>query len=169
MRFGHDFFAAAASACQRLQRRGILLTRYPEQLPDALPPGVLHVGYAPFSQLLPHAAALVHHGGIGTTSQSLAAGVAQLVMPMAHDQFDNAQHVRQLGVGDWLPRRRFTAARVAARLQHLLTDSGVAQATRAAASQLKQTPDGCAAAADAIESLMRVQPPPLASKSKSSL
>ena len=167
MRFGHDFFAAAASACQRLQRRGILLTRYPEQLPDALPPGVLHVAYAPFSQLLPHAAALVHHGGIGTTSQALAAGVAQLVMPMAHDQFDNVQRVRQLGVGDWLPRRRFTAARVAARLQHLLTDNGVALATRAVASQLKQTPDGCAAAADAIESLMRVQP--LASKSKSSL
>ena len=68
-------------------------------------------------------------------------------------------------MGDWLPRRRFTAARVAARLQHLLTDRGVAHATRAAASQLKQTPDGCAAAADAIESLMRVQPPPLASKS----
>ena len=167
MRFGHDFFAAAASACQRLQRRGILLTRYPEQLPDALPPGVLHVAYAPFSQLLPHAAALVHHGGIGTTSQALAAGVAQLVMPMAHDQFDNAQRVRQLGVGDWLPRRRFTAARVAARLQHLLTDSGVAQATRAVASQLEQTPDGCAAAANVIESLMHVQPP--SSKNKNSL
>ena len=167
MRFGHDFFAAAASACQRLQRRGILLTRYPEQLPDALPPDVLHVAYAPFSQLLPHAAVLVHHGGIGTTSQALAAGVAQLVMPMAHDQFDNAQRVRQLGVGDWLPRRRFTAARVAARLQHLLTDNGVAQATRAVASQLKQAPDGCAAAADAMESLMCVQPPASKSKSKS--
>ena len=128
---------------------------------------MLHVAYAPFSQLLPHAAVLVHHGGIGTTSQALAAGVAQLVMPMAHDQFDNAQRVRQLRVGDWLPRRRFTAARVAARLQHLLTDSGVAQATRAVASQLKQAPDGCAAAADAIEGLMCVQPP--ASKSKSSL
>lgn len=154
MRFGHDFFKAAVGASQRLQRRALLLTRYPAQLPAALPPGVLHVPYAPFARLLPHAAALVHHGGIGTTAQALGAGVPQLVMPMAHDQFDNADRVRRLGVGDWLPRQRFTEGNVTDKLRGLLSDAGVAAAARQWAQQQAQTPDGCEAAAVVLERLM---------------
>ena len=155
MRFGHDFFKVAAGACQRLQRRGLLLTRYPEQLPPALPEGVIHAAYAPFSQLLPHAAALVHHGGIGTTAQALSAGVPQLVMPMAHDQFDNADRVRRLGVGDWLPRRRFTASNVARALLPLLAGTAVAQAATRWAQQQAPGSDACEAAAVALEALMQ--------------
>lgn len=155
MRFGHDFFKAATGACQRLQRRGLLLTRYPEQLPAALSEGVMHAVYAPFSQLLPHAAALVHHGGIGTTAQALCVGVPQLVMPMAHDQFDNADRVRRLGVGDWLPRHRFTESNVARTLRHLLADAGVAQAARQWALQQAQASDACDAAAQVLEVLMQ--------------
>jgi UDP:flavonoid glycosyltransferase YjiC (YdhE family) len=154
MRFGQDFFEAAVGACQKLQRRGLLLTRYPEQLPSTLPGGVMHAAYAPFSQLLPHTAALVHHGGIGTTSQALGAGVPQLVMPMAHDQFDNADRVKRLGLGDWLPRHRFSAANVAARLQHVLGDAGVAAAAQRWSHQQSQAPDGCDAAARVLEALM---------------
>jgi rhamnosyltransferase subunit B len=42
--FGKPFFQAAVEACQRLGRRGILLTRFPEQLPRPLPEGVKHFG-----------------------------------------------------------------------------------------------------------------------------
>src|SRR5262249_49590922 len=66
------FFEAAIDACTRIGRRGVLLTRFPEQVPPNLPEGVRHVAYAPFSQLLPRAAALVHHGGIGTSAQGMA-------------------------------------------------------------------------------------------------
>lgn len=155
MRFGQDFFKAAVGACQKLQRRGLLLTRYPEQLPARLPPGVMHVAYAPLARLLPHAAALVHHGGIGTTAQALGAGVPQLVMPMAHDQFDNADRVRRLGLGDWLPRQRFTEGHVTAKLRGLLHDPGVAAAAQRWAQQQAQAPDGCDAAAVALERLMQ--------------
>ena len=55
--------------------------------------------YVPLRRLLPHAAALVHHGGIGTTAEALRAGTPQLVVPLAHDQFDNAARVAALGVG----------------------------------------------------------------------
>ncbi len=88
--FGKPFFQAAIEACGRLRHRAILLTRFPEQIPESLPNGVKHFDYIPFSQLLPKVGALVHHGGIGTTAQALATGVPQLVMPLAHDQFDNA-------------------------------------------------------------------------------
>jgi UDP:flavonoid glycosyltransferase YjiC (YdhE family) len=99
MSHGREFFQAAADACAILKRRGILLTRHSENLPESLPDGVIHVPYAPFSELLPHCAALVHHGGIGTTAQGMAAGVPQLVQPMSHDQPDNAMRLKRLGVG----------------------------------------------------------------------
>ena len=121
------FFATAVDACRRLGRRGVLLTRYPEQLPDGLPSEVLHAGYAPFSALLPRAAALVHHGGIGTCAQALAAGVPQLVMPMTFDQPDNAARLERLGVSRAVPPRRFAGARVARELDALLASDAVAR------------------------------------------
>ena len=63
------FFSAAVEACHRLGCRGILLTRYAEQCPRRLPPGVRHFDYAPLSHVLPRAAVLVNHGGIGTAAQ----------------------------------------------------------------------------------------------------
>ena len=63
--------------------------------------------------MLPRARALVHHGGIGTTAQALAAGVPQLIMPLGFDQFDNAARCRTLGVSTALVPRRFTGSNVA--------------------------------------------------------
>ena len=120
------FFAAAAEACQRLGRRGILLTRYPEQLPSRLPGGVRHASYTPFSAVLPRAAALVHHGGIGTAAQALAAGRPQLVMPITFDQPDNAVRLERLGVARIVPPTRFSGARVARHLGVLLGADEVA-------------------------------------------
>jgi UDP:flavonoid glycosyltransferase YjiC (YdhE family) len=85
-----------------------------------LPEGVRHFHYVPFSALLPMAAAFVRHGGIGTTAQALAAGVPQLVVPMAHDQPDNAMRVRRLGVGEFLLPGRYRTATVRARLERLM-------------------------------------------------
>jgi UDP:flavonoid glycosyltransferase YjiC (YdhE family) len=128
MSHGHEFFDAAAAACRRLGRRGLLLTRHAEQLPPSLPPGVIHIPYAPFSELLPRCAALVHHGGIGTTAQAMAAGVPQLIQPMSHDQPDNAERVKRLGIGDHVSVKRFRAGVVASKLRTLLESPEVASA-----------------------------------------
>lgn len=122
MRFAAPYFAAAVEALKALGKRGILLTTYREQVPDLLPRDIAHFDYVPLGRLLPEAAALVHHGGIGTASQGLAAGVPQLVMPLAHDQPDNADRARRLGVGRVLKPKRFNAKRVARELA--LLDSG---------------------------------------------
>jgi rhamnosyltransferase subunit B len=116
---GHQFFRVAVETCIASKRRGILIAKYPEQIPSSLPEGVRHFEYIPFSQVLPRAAAFVHHGGVGTTAQSFAAGVPQLVMPLAHDQFDNAMRVKRLGAGDFLLPKDFKAALVARVLQRL--------------------------------------------------
>jgi rhamnosyltransferase subunit B len=137
MRQGHAFFAEAAKTCQLLGRRGLLVTRYPEQLPNPLPEGVRHCEYIPFSQLLPRAAALVHHGGIGTTAQALAAGIPQLTMPMSHDQPDNAARVERLGVGRSLRPKAFRAAAVAACLDPLMNSREVAARCQSVADKFK--------------------------------
>jgi len=121
------FFLAAIDACARLGRQGILLTRFPEQLPPCLPKGIQHFHYAPLSNVLPHAAALVHHGGIGTTAQALFAGCPQLVMPMTFDQPDNAARIKRLGVGRLLTPSSFTGKRVERELEYLIESVSVAK------------------------------------------
>jgi len=64
-----------------------------------LPEGVFHWDHVPFEDLFPRCAAVVHHAGIGTTSKAFAAGVPQMAMALAHDQFDNAQRIQRLGAG----------------------------------------------------------------------
>jgi UDP:flavonoid glycosyltransferase YjiC (YdhE family) len=159
MRFGLRFFSAAAEACRRLGRRGVLLTRHPEQIPPHLPEGVRHVAFAPFGQLLPRCAALVHHGGIGSTAQALRAGIPQLIMAMSHDQPDNGERIRRLHCGDWTTPRAFTARRVARQLRHLLGDPRVAEGCRSAARQFDHA-DGLGVACDLLERLAQQPAPP---------
>ena len=93
------FFAAAVQACQVTGQRGLLLGAVPPALKAQLPATLLAADYAPFAWLLPRARALVHHGGIGSAAQALRAGIPQLVVPQAYDQFDNAMRLERLGVG----------------------------------------------------------------------
>jgi hypothetical protein len=67
----------------------------------AVPASTMHLAPSLFRSryVLPHCAAIVHHGGVGTLAQGLAAGVPQLVMPMGFDQPDNATRSSALGVG----------------------------------------------------------------------
>jgi rhamnosyltransferase subunit B len=147
------FFAAAVEACERLGRRGLLLTRFAEQLPPRFPAGVRHFEYIPFSQVFPRAAAVVHHGGIGTMAQALAAGVPQLVMPMAHDQPDNAARARRLGVAQAILPKAFRGPAVAKALAGLISSPEVAARCRAVADKLKGA-DAIGPACRAIEALV---------------
>jgi len=124
------FFEAGLNACVRLHLRALFVTRFPEQLPSGLSREVRHFAYVPFSQIFPRCKAIVHHGGIGTVAQGLAAGVPQLVMAMSHDQPDNGFRIARLGVGAYLYPRAFTPGRVAATLERLTTSPEVSQACR---------------------------------------
>lgn len=125
---GREYLSHAAAACRQLQLPAVLLSNDPSQLPEDLPPRVFTAKYLPFSQLLRHAAAIVHHGGVGTTSQAFAAGIPQVVLPMAFDQFDNAERVERLGCGSWLPMRKLSTRRMVQHLQNLPSvSSGVAK------------------------------------------
>jgi UDP:flavonoid glycosyltransferase YjiC (YdhE family) len=152
MRQAHSFFDASARACATLGRRGMLLTRHADQIPASLPPGVIHVPYAPFGSLLPRVAALVHHGGVGTMAQCLRSGCPQLIMPMSHDQPDNAARCVKLGVARTISRRSYSGRNVADRLRELVDDAHVrAACERVRANFHQQKPVD--ATCDLIESL----------------
>ncbi|MFP5391501.1 MAG: glycosyltransferase [Gammaproteobacteria bacterium] len=131
-RQAQTYFRHAIAATGKLGRRAILLTPERDQLPAALPPNILWQDYVPLRALLPHVAALSHHGGIGTTAEALRAGIPQLIVPMAFDQFDNAARVQTLGAGLGLPAARTTVFTLTSRLKTLLASPTIQAACKAA-------------------------------------
>jgi rhamnosyltransferase subunit B len=127
MTCGQKLFQTMVETCVALNLRAILLTPFKEQVPQSLPPFIKRFDFLPLSQLLPYSTALVHHGGIGTTSQALRAGVPQIITPLAHDQFDNAERVRSLGVGSWVPAAKISIKRLSAAFHQALGKPEVRQ------------------------------------------
>lgn len=147
-----DYFRHACAATRQLGLRAILLTPHRDQVPPALPPSVLWQPYVPLRRLLPRVAALAHHGGIGTTAEALRAGTPQLVVPLAHDQFDNAARVVALGTGASLRADRLDTARLARALAPLVGDAAVRQRC-AEVSRRFDTPGMMEALAQRLEAL----------------
>ena len=132
----HGFFKTSIEACESAGLRAILLSHFREQIPASLPNNVIHVEYAPYGALLPRLAAFVHHGGIGSTSQALRAGVPQLIRPGAYDQFDNSSRAVRLGVAQEILPKRYTARAVACALVELTTDNSLRRHCRQVATRL---------------------------------
>jgi rhamnosyltransferase subunit B len=151
MRHAAPFFRNAVEACRRLKQRGLLLSSFADQLPS-LPEFIHHEHYAPLSQVLPSAAALVYHGGIGTCAQALAAGVPHLVTPYAHDQFDNAARLRELGVGRAISPGA-SADRLTEALRNLLGSPGVAVNCQKWRDRISSQEAALASACELIEGL----------------
>jgi UDP:flavonoid glycosyltransferase YjiC (YdhE family) len=92
---------------------------------------MLVVEDTPHSWLFPRMAAVVHHGGAGTTASALSSGVPSLVCPFFGDQPYWADRVHSLGVGPKpLPSRQLTVPALAGRLRAVTRDSGHAEAAR---------------------------------------
>lgn len=146
------FYAESLEAIRRTGRRAVLLIgRDPRNKPaDALPEFVFAAEYAPYSALLPHAAATVHQGGIGTTAQALRAARPMIVVPWSHDQPDNAVRVKRLGVARVIPRRRYRAKRLIRELEELLGSDSYSASARDASAYIARE-DGVTQACNALE------------------
>ena len=131
------FFETAVTLTEKLGCRAVFLTSKTTQVPEGLPPSIFVAAYAPFSALLPHASAFVHHGGIGTIAQSLAVGVPQLVVDMALDQHDNAERLERLGAGLSIRASRFSPERALPLLQRCLSDQRLQMKAKELAAKIK--------------------------------
>jgi rhamnosyltransferase subunit B len=135
-----SYFAVSVEVARALGRRAVLLTAHPQQLPRRLPPGVRHFGFVPLSTLLPRAAAVVHHGGMGTLGQALAAGVPQVTVPVILDQFDNSRRLLRLGVSANLRSAAYRPGHVARGLRGLLESPEVRDRCRHYAALMRSDP-----------------------------
>jgi UDP:flavonoid glycosyltransferase YjiC (YdhE family) len=159
-----DFYQRSLKIAQMLGRRAVFLgldKDSPEQadrLRRALPKSVFAAGYLPHSLVFPHAEAIVHHGGVGTTAQALRAGKPQLITPFAGDQPDNAMRMCRLGVARQLAPNAYTPRRAATDLAALTSDPAL---TRRAGEIGKAVAAerGAAVAADLIEALLQERTP----------
>jgi UDP:flavonoid glycosyltransferase YjiC (YdhE family) len=152
------FFDVSIRCSTLLNRRAVLVVGRGHQgrLP-VLPADVTAVEYAPFTELFPRAAAVVHHGGVGTTGQAMRAGRPMLVVPQAWDQADNADRAVRLGVARTVPKGRYAPARAAAELRRLLDAPAYARRASEVSEQIQEE-DGVSVACDALEDLLH---PPL--------
>ena len=147
-----DFYNVSAQAARSLGQRALLLLGKNPAPPD-LPPTMLAWNYLPYAQVFPRAAAIVHQGGIGTTAQALRAGRPMLVVPFAHDQFDNAARVTRLGVARTLARRNYRPAMVARSLGTLLESNSLASKAQNVGTTVRGE-RGLALTCEAIERLL---------------
>lgn len=122
MKSDRRFFEESDRAVRLLGCRAAYLTRYPDQLPSSISVTAHHFSYVPFSKIFPRASIVVHHGGIGTVAQAFQAGRPQLVVPLTHDQPDNAARVVKLGAGKALAGGSYTGTRAARILKRMLAD-----------------------------------------------
>jgi UDP:flavonoid glycosyltransferase YjiC (YdhE family) len=153
------FFETSVEIARRLGRRAVLLARERDSMPGTLPEGVAYFGFVPLSRILPRAAALVHHGGVGTAAQAFAAGIPQLAVPLADDQPDNAARIERLGAGLRLPARMYQPATVVRELKRLL-DSAEVAATCGRLAAAVGARDSLGIACDAIEAMLSREPGP---------
>ena len=153
---GKGFFQTAVETCRKEGRRGILLSGFPDQIPAGLSASIHYARYAPLDLLLPHASLFVHHGGIGSMSQAMLAGTPQIIMPLAHDQFDNADRVRKLNVGGSLAASRFSPSNLIPLVRNLIDNKSVHRTCQEVAGRLKQR-DGLFRSAEIIERFIGVR------------
>jgi rhamnosyltransferase subunit B len=153
------FFEHSAAAAKLLGRRAVLIVgRDQANRPASLPAGVIACDYAPFSELFPRAAAIVHPGGIGTIGLAMRYGRPMLVMPYSHDQFDNAARATRLGIARTISRRRYSPTRAAALLRQLLENPEYSRRAAEIGEEVRQE-DGVRAACDALEDLLGASRP----------
>lgn len=134
-------FETTARAARELGRRVVILTRHPEQLSypkgGRVPEGIFVCQWAPLGPLFGKAGLVVHHGGIGTTAQAIAAGVPQLILPFAHDQPDNAHIIKKLNLGDFHNPHRIRFSGLKAQMQAILNSNSIDLACQEARERQK--------------------------------
>jgi UDP:flavonoid glycosyltransferase YjiC (YdhE family) len=149
----HDARATARLVLESVTRSGhraVVHTGWGGLEPDELPSSVVAIGSTPHDWLFPRMAAVVHHGGAGTTAAGIRAGVPSIVVPFHGDQSFWARLVADLGIGPQpIPRKRLTSTRLAEAIDTTLTDRAMGDRASALGTKVRAE-DGITAAVRAV-------------------
>ncbi len=118
----------ALKALKKTNQRALLFSGWGGLQKTDLPDSVMMIDSTPHAWLFPRVAAVVHHGGAGTTAAGLRAGVPSIVIPFNFDQPFWGKRVHELGVGpELIPRSKLTVDRLAQAIQEAVTNTTMRQ------------------------------------------
>jgi vancomycin aglycone glucosyltransferase len=144
----------------RASGRRLVVSRGWANLPDLVGAGeCLFVSDEPHALLFPRVAAVIHHGGAGTVATAARAGVPQIVLPQAADQFLWRSQVVRLGLGPKAPILRMASARsLAQAIDRALDNPAYRRRAAAIADELRSARDGVAATVELVVGPSSPQP-----------
>lgn len=149
-----EVFPATLHALSALPVRVLMTTGYSgEVAPDDVPGNALVERFWPQDEIMPLAAAVVSHGGFGTTLSALSAGVPQVVVPLfSTDQYLNAQAVSAMGAGVTIDDGPEAVSAVAAAVTRVLSEPAFQTRSSDIAEQIQALPR----AAEVIDQIGRI-------------
>lgn len=125
-------------ALEKTKQRAIMQSGWGGLGKDNLPENVHTISSVPHTWLFPRVAAVVHHGGAGTTAAGLGAGVPSVIIPFFGDQHFWGERAARLGVGPQpIPRKQLTADRLAQAIQQAVTDQPLRQRASELGSRIR--------------------------------
>ena len=145
------YFTAAIQACRQLGQRGIIVTDRSELVPT-LPESMRCFKYVPFGPLLPELLLVVHHGGVGTSAQCIAAGLPQVVVPSLYNQPDTAKRLERLGIARSISAAKFSTRRLITAIRELVECNSIHERCQSLKSRMCRT-RGLQVAGDFVESI----------------
>lgn len=143
------------AALKRAHVRGLILAgRGGLDLSD-MPESIFKIDYAPHDWLFPRMAAVVHHGGSGTTASGLRAGRPAAICPFVADQPLWGRRVHALGAGsEPIPQKKLTVENLASAIHELMTNRSIRRNAQALGERIRHE-DGVAGAVAIIEKIMK--------------
>ena len=153
------FFWKSIQAAALLGRRAVLIGKgtpailAAAKLHPAVAANIVAFDYASYSAIFPHAAMIVHHGGIGTLAAALRAGQPMIVVPLTHEQLHAALRVVKLGCARVISGSHYTAASGAGEIARVLGDQRFARAALAVQQGIAAE-DGVTSACAALEAFV---------------
>lgn len=140
-------------ALAQTRQRAVILSGWGGLGRTELPDSVIMVDSIPHSWLFPRVAAVVHHGGAGTTAAGLRAGVPSIIIPFFGDQPFWGRRVAALGAGpEPIPRKKLTVESLARAIQQAVTGSTIRQQAAQIGKQIRAE-DGIGRAVDVVQTL----------------
>ena len=132
--------ALVVDAARQVGCRLVIAKFWPDPWQASNDPNVFCIQKFPHLDLFPQMAAVLHHGGAGTTATSAISGVPQVIVPHILDQFYWGHRIHQSGLGPkpiW--RSRLTANKLADAFQMVLTNATIRQTAKAVSTTIRKT------------------------------
>ena len=146
---GDAVYKNTINACKQIKRPCLLVGKELSKYTD-IENNIIAVDFAPYGWVFPRSAAIIHHGGLNTTAESLRAAVPSLIIPHGYDQFDNAIRAEQMGVSKNVRLGKVGTDKFTTTLGEILDDTVMHEKAKEISKQICAEPEGANTAAEVI-------------------